>query len=88
MSVGFLNRYRNNFIIIFFPFQVQSLEDLSVPDDLEDLTQSSDTDDVDSHASGYRNAASFMQKLESFALGNKLAQYMRSYLLFLLFVAK
>ncbi|XP_043981319.1 ankyrin repeat domain-containing protein 26 isoform X2 [Gambusia affinis] len=48
--------------------KVQSLEDLSVPDDLEDLTQSSDTDDVDSHASGYRNAASFMQKLESFAL--------------------
>ncbi|XP_017160781.1 ankyrin repeat domain-containing protein 26 isoform X3 [Poecilia reticulata] len=48
--------------------KVQSLEDLSVPDDLEELTQSSDTDDPDSQTSGYRNAASFKQKLESFAL--------------------
>ncbi|XP_023202649.1 ankyrin repeat domain-containing protein 26-like isoform X1 [Xiphophorus maculatus] len=48
--------------------KVQSLEDISVPDDLEELTQSSDTDDADSHTSGYRNAASFMQKLESFSL--------------------
>ncbi|XP_014841571.1 PREDICTED: ankyrin repeat domain-containing protein 26-like isoform X1 [Poecilia mexicana] len=48
--------------------KVQSLEDLSVPDDLDELTQSSDTDDADSQASGYHNAASFKQKLESFAL--------------------
>ncbi|XP_014906232.1 ankyrin repeat domain-containing protein 26 isoform X3 [Poecilia latipinna] len=48
--------------------KVQSLEDLSVPDDLEELTQSSDTDDADSQTSGYCNAASFKQKLESFAL--------------------
>ncbi|XP_054878487.1 ankyrin repeat domain-containing protein 26 isoform X2 [Poeciliopsis prolifica] len=48
--------------------KVQSLEDISMPDDLEELSQSSDTDDADSQISGYRNAASFMQKLESFSL--------------------
>ena len=45
--------------------------ELELAEDLEDLTQSSDshTDDIESPASGYRHAAMLIQKLDNTTLG-------------------
>lgn len=62
----------------FLSFLVQSLEEIDMAEDLDELTQSSDsaTDDTDSPTSGYRHASLLIQKLDSSTLGNKPAQYL------------
>ncbi|KAK5613050.1 hypothetical protein CRENBAI_002569 [Crenichthys baileyi] len=54
--------------------KIQNPEEMDMVEDLDELTQSSDTatDDTDSPTSGYRHASLLIQKLDSSTLGNKL----------------
>ncbi|XP_051237406.1 ankyrin repeat domain-containing protein 26 isoform X14 [Dicentrarchus labrax] len=50
---------------------IQNPEEVEMAEDFDELTQSSDTDDIDSPTSGYRHASLLIQKLDSATLDSR-----------------